>query len=376
MSSRMQRHRVPPRFTIQNQNKPDIHQLCLEVDEGVYTSYPGPCMIPTLDSDGFQEAGEMSKCHVIGRQFLEIIASNGRILAWPFNGRQISHAILPATWSITDTIRPDLQSLPPESIGVNSYPCTSRFACHDHDDRVFKQIDTPATFDPQLEDHQFRLAFRGVAGAAAIAEGALTYITAKKKEQTPRRVRRQRSGTTVNLLKTLDQSLCMSQSRAEILRDELRAWQSMYVGNNERSILSLYTNCTTKIRLAISSVVHVPEGLPVIASVLPRNSGESEDNLCDIILTSRKSHLIGAGETGPHGNFQEQAVRLRDLSDQLVEVLGKEPTDSIPALVENLSLNPTSFFFVSPNDYESISEEGRAHIENEMAQVAQGSLSP
>ena len=146
-------------------------------------------MIPGLDGDGFQESGEMSNCHVVDRQFLELPASNGRTLAWPFNGRQISHAILPAVWNVTTRILPERHSLQPQPIGVNSYPCTPRFACHHHDDRVFMQIDSPVTFDPQLHRHQFILAFRGIAGATALTEeGALTYITDLMRRHTPRRM--------------------------------------------------------------------------------------------------------------------------------------------------------------------------------------------
>ena len=116
---------------------------------------------------------------------------------------RLATPFFPAKWTITDTIRPDLQLLSPEAIGVNSYPCISRFACHGHDDPVFKQIDSTATFAPQLREHQFLLAFRGIAGATALAEGALTYITDEIKRQTPRRVRRQTDTITVNLLKNL-----------------------------------------------------------------------------------------------------------------------------------------------------------------------------
>ena len=374
-SSRMERNRLPLRFTIPNDKKPDIRQLCLDVDEEIYRSYSGPCMIPGVDSDEFRETGEMSNCHVIGRQFLELIARYGRILAWPFNGRQISHAILPAVWNVTNTILPEVASLQPEPIGVNSYPCISRFACHGHDDTVFKQIDSPATFVRQLEEHQFLLAFWSIAGATAITEGALTYITDEIRRQMPRRVRRQRSGVTINHLRILEHSMSISQERAEILRGELKAWQSMYVADSQRSILSWHTTAATKVRLTVSSVVHTPEGFPVIASVLPRFSGEPQDNLCDIILSSRKTRLIGTEEAEQQGHLQEQTVQLTDFAQQLVEVLAKDPADGIPALVKSLSLNPTSFFFVSTEDYQSISEEGREHIEREMAEVAQGLLS-
>ena len=369
----MQRNRLPLRFTIPNEKKPDIRDLCLGVDQGVYTSYSGPCMVPSLGGDGFQESGEMSNCHVVGRQFLELIASNGRILAWPFNGRQISHAILPAVWNVTTRILPELRSLQPEPIGVNSYPCTPRFACHGHDDRVFKQIDAPVTFDPQLHEHQFLLAFRGIAGATALTEGALAYITDVMRRHTPRRVRRQRSVVTKNHLRILDSSMRVTHERAGILRDELKVWQGMYSANDGPSILSWQATSMTQIRLAVSSVVHAPDGLPVTASILPSAARESEDHLCNVIVTSRKSPL-GDGAADEH--LQEQAPKLRDFTHQLAQVLAKDPTDGIPELVECLSLNPTSFFFVSPYDYYSISEEGRAHIEEKMAQVAQGLLSP
>ena len=372
----MQRHHPPHHSKIPNYRKPDLLQLGSDVDEGIYTSYSGPCMIPSLDSDGFEETNEMSYCHVIGGKFLEFIASKGSVMAWPFNGRQISHAVLPAEWTVTDAIRPEVSRLRPQSIGVNSHPCKSPFACHEHDDPVFKQIDAPKTFDPQLQEHQFLLAFRGVAGASALAEGALTHITKLAAPWTNRRARRQRDSVSNNQRKMLEESLRESQVRAAILRDELKAWQSMYKANDLRSIVSCHTSCTTQIRLAVSSVVHVPEGIPVVASILPRSGDESAEYLCDVILTSRKAPLTGSVENTQQTQGGEQTAQLKDFAERLTQVLTKDPTVAIPELVQNLSLNPTSFFFISPDDYRSISEEGQAHIESEMARIAQAILSP
>ena len=137
MRNKSRRSRLPIRFTIENEQKPNILQMCLEIDESRYAAYTGPCMVPPLDSDGFSETNVMSDCHVIGGRFLELIASGGRLLAWLFNGRQIGLAILPAHWTFTGTIQPELQSLRPEPFGINSCACTSPFACHDHDDPVF-----------------------------------------------------------------------------------------------------------------------------------------------------------------------------------------------------------------------------------------------
>ena len=168
----------------------------------------------------------------------------------------------------------------------------------------------------------------------------------------------------------------MSRTRADILRDELKVWQSMYIANGERSILSWHTTSVTNIRLAVSSVMHVPGGLPIVASVLPRTNGESKDNLCDIILTSRVSRPMDARKTEHQGHVEEQAFQLAGFAKQLVDILTNDPADGIPALVKSLSLNPTSFFFVSPEDYGLISHDGRQYIERQMAEVAQVLLSP
>ena len=373
---RKQRGSHPPsQFTIPNERKPELVGLSREVDEGIYTAYTGPCMIPSLSTDSFQETNQMSRCHVIGAQFLELIASHGSILAWPFNGRQSFHAIRSATWSITDAIRPDLDPLRPESIGVNSNPCISPYACQPHDHRVFEAIDAPDIFDLELPQHQFLVSFRGVLGATALAEGTSVTLTEEYKQRTPRHIRRSRDRVIQNQVEALKNQLATSQERVEIVRDELKAWQDMYASDNREAIVSWHATCTTRILLAVSSVVHVPERLPVIASILPAANSDPEARLCDVILTCR-SQSLPAEEEAAGTQLQEQARQLKSFGHQLAQALEKDPTDALPELVKALSLNPTSFFFVSPNDYNSLSEERKADIEKEMSDIIRVFVTP
>ena len=379
MRNKSQRSRLPPRFTIPNEQKPDLVQKCLEIDKERYAAYKGPCMIPPLDSDGFSETGVMSDCHVIGGRFLGLIARGGNLLAWPFNGRQIGLALLPAQWTFTGTIQPELESLRPERYGINDYACTSPFACHDHDDLVFKRIDNPTTFDALDEESQFLLAFRGIAGAAAIAKGTLTHLEDKKKEMFPRRVRRQNNNRykfAVKQSKYLEDSLNLSQTRARLLDTELKNWQDMYVADGKRSIVSWQMTCITNIRLAISVVTHQQGAVPVTVSVLPKIVGDSDRTLCDIILTSRNNQQLGSYVLGQDDQLDRQIAQLRQFAAEIADNLSGDPSLGLPELVKYLSLNPTSFFFVSPDDYRTINEISRAHIEKEMAVIAGAFLSP
>ena len=362
----------PRPFEIPSHKKPDIHEMCLDIDKSIYEAYQGPCMIPSLDSDGFMETNQMSRCHVIGQKFLDLIANQGRILTWPMNGHQLVKAILPATWTITDTIQPDFRYLRPypTGTGTDSYPCTAPFACHDHDDRVFKAIDAPTTFDPRMREHQFLLAFRTIAGATSITEGALTRCTEEIRRLAPRRVRRQHGSKAVPQLKYLDQSMHVSQERADLLRPEVALWQGMYGAENPRQILSCCMLAKPRIRLAISSVTYEPGCLPMSVSVLPRVGSEPKDNLCDIIVTSRQPEgTVLAGVRSQEQVLEEQASRIR-------EFLCSDPIDAIPALLNALSMNPTSYFFISPDDYRLLDAAGRTHIENQMASAASANLLP
>ena len=358
------------RQPVPNKMKEQIRQICLQADKGIYDSYKGPCMAPALESDDFAETNRTELRHVIGQQFLGRIASNGKILSWPMNGYQLSKAILHVDWTLTDTIQPDIDSIHPQPIGTDDYACKSPFSCPDHDNRIFKPIDAPGEFDLTDQYHQFLLGFRGIAGSTAITEGALIYCREYKPHPPNRSMRRKFGPDASNQLIYFEKSLHISQERADILRPELRRWQYMYRAEGPRNTLSRSMSVRTRIRLAISSVTYEPGCLPIVVSVLPKASPDPAEPLCDIILTSRIPEATDDIAT------QAQEKVLEEQASKIKMFLNGEPSESIPAMLKALSMNPTSFFFVSPSDYNSISVEGRTRIEKEMGKVAQAFISP
>ena len=160
------------------------------------------------------------------------------------------------------------------------------------------------------------------------------------------------------------------------MRSELKYWQDSYISDGERRILSCHIAGKTNVRLAVSAITQQTEGLAVSVSVLPRISEAPESNLCDIILTCRNVHETNPMAFESQSHLQERISQLRSFAAEVETLLNSGPTEGIPALVKRLSLNPSSFFFVSPDDYRLIRTEGQMRIEREMAAIAQEFMSP
>ena len=350
----------------------------------MHESYKGPCLIPALSDDGFKDTDETSGCYVIGRRYLELIAGNQRqVCTWNMNAHQVGKNAIYSEWEITErSATPRFDPFKPEKPSINSYLCKSVFACQPHNDKVFKVINAPKTFDAHDLDHHFRLGLRAIAGTAANAEGTLTYCVAERnKYLNPGYVRQvaRRNHIPLNayknhvqsFLEKLDKSIQESEASAEMLRAELLEWQRIYASPAERQIISCHMLARARIRVAISSVTYQENRPIATCTVLPRATEEPGEHLCDIILTSRQ----------PQSRFSRLLARQdRHLEDQALKIktlLEGDPATGLAGLVKALSMNPATFFFVSPDDYYSnhiINEAGRSKIEQDIAFIANDRL--
>lgn len=348
--------------------------------KAMYESYKGPCMIPALADDGFVETEKMSGCHVIGGRFLELIATEqGQVCTWNMNAHQIGKKATFSELEITyRSAVPRFEPFEPERTSINSYLSTSKFACQPHDDKAFKVIDAPKTIDLQAPDHRFRLAFRAIAGALANTEGILSYCGILRDQfSDPGYVKRVATQNNIRLnvydnyvqsfLEQLDYQVQEIEARARTLRAELREWQRMYVRPAERQIVSCYLLAVARVGVAISAVWYQEKRPIATYTVLPRADVEPGTNLCDIILTSRQANV------GFFGRLMRQDRYLEKEARKVEDLLAAKPAIGLPQLIKTLSMNPATFFFVSPDDYyngDIISAADRHQIEQEIASIA------
>ena len=271
----------------------------------------------------------MSGCHVLGERYLEIIANNQRqVCTWNMNAHQIGENAILSKWDITKPpFSPRFESFKPEMTSIGSYLCRSKFACQKHDDKVFKVIDDPKTFDAQDSEHQFRLALRAIAGTAASAEGTLAYCVAERnKYRSPGYARKIARHHNIPLnayknearsrLEKIDKSIKDSEARSEILRAELLEWQQTYKSQAGRPLISRHMPARTRVRVAISSVTYQDNRPIATYTVLPRPSRDTGENLCDIILTCRRPKsrfpMLGLPQSQ---HLEKEVLMIEDLLD-------------------------------------------------------------
>ena len=348
-----------------------------DMGKAMFESCNGPCLIPSLPDDGFPETNRVSDCHVIGAQFLKLIAnSRTEICTWNMNAHQIGKNALHASWDISESPpAPYFEPFNPDKKPISFYHAKSKFACQRHRSKVFKDIDNRRTFAPTDPEHQFRLGLRVVAATVANTQGVLTYCGAERtKYLNPKHVRRTARLMNMPLpdyevllqsfLDKTGESIQDIEAAARMLRTELREWQEIYESPGERQITSCHILARPSIRLAISSVGYQENHPITMCTVLPRAVEEPGYNRCDVILSIRKPKS---------GVPIWQAQFLEDQALKIKTLLEGDPATSLTGLVRSLSMNPTTFFFVSPDDYyndEIISGSGRSKIEQDVASIA------
>ena len=331
-----------------------------DMGKEMYKAYAGPCLIPYVPDDGFVETNSLSDCYVIGAQFLKLIANSSReVCTWNMNAHQIGKNAIYSSWDVTERSPvPNFEPFEPDQKPISSYLCKSKFACQPHRSKVFKAIDGVRTFTPTDPEHQFRLGLRAIAGALANTEGVLTYsdtlLNASK-------------NCVESSLEKIEMQLQENQATADTLRAELGEWWRIYKTAGERQIISHHMSARARIRVAISTVTQQENRPIATCTLLPRAINEPGETICDIILTSRqpKSDVLRV----PY----QQDQYLEDQALKIKALLEGDPATGLTGLVRALSMTPTTFFFVSPDDYyndEIISDAGRAKIEQDIASIA------
>ncbi len=374
MLQRQRRVRYP------KSSRQDSRSNYKDMGKAMFEARNGPCLIPSLPDDGFVETDKVSDCYVIGAQFLKLIAnSRTEVCTWNMNAHQMGKNAIHSSWDVSESpLVPHFGPFEPDQKPISFYHTKAKFACQRHRSKVFNDIDNLRTFAPTNPEHQFRLGLRVIAATVANAQGVLAYCGAERTKylnpkharQMARQIKLPLRAYEILLQSFLDKtggSIQEIEATARVLRSELREWQRIYKSPGERQITSCHMVARPRIRVAISAVGYQNNHPFSMCTVLPRTAAEPDDYLCDIILTRRqpKSDALSV-----------MSRQDRYLEDQVLKVkalLEDDPATGLSGLLRALSMNPTTFFFVSPDDYYNnhiIDDAGRANIEQDIASIA------
>ena len=130
------------------------------------------CLIPESEAIWHDR---MNNCHVIGEQRLGLIADErGQVLCWPTSTRSIGRvaqmAISEGNFE-TNPLAINIGRYKPVPRSKNHRDCKFTVACHNHDDRVFKPIDSVKRFNPKDNEILFKLGLRTTAAYTAWYRG-------------------------------------------------------------------------------------------------------------------------------------------------------------------------------------------------------------
>ena len=309
------------------------------------------CKIPALLGEP-PETNRMRRGHIIGEKFLERIWDKREVYAWPYSIKHMGHSAVAEMDS-------DNFTLPPLGQKINSNECTIKFACHKHDNEVFKLIDTG---NINLTDTkvQFLLGFRAIASFATWIEGhvRLASDTLPDRPRTQEILQKYPQSNTLLLDAQTTITNPKFKQHTEKIFEELVEWQALYENQQgEYPIITCHQTATPNIRTAGAGVIEIELGYTLIVTILPRAQTGGEKPLCDIIVTSRKPKL-----------WSEKAylqLRARATTTKIAKLLESEAIKAIPPFA-----TASPFFYFSPKDYETLtSAEQKQEIDDKIAPI-------
>lgn len=315
------------------------------------------CLIPCRGAGDQHNA--MNNCHVIAVGYLDRI-SNGKkqVYCWPTSARTLSRLV----WN--EILAGQLQPCPPY-IHIPKYPPTPRaknhkdvkytFACKNHDNTVFRSIDTVTHFNADDPETQLLLALRAVSAYTAFYQGHQRYVQHDfGKDPDLRRILAEYPQTQP-LAERVRQ---FGNSRTKVwrrLERMMRDWQTAYTDHDTERVASCVTKAHLKLRIA-GTGIHRRMGRQVAVTVLP-----DENYKCTIIATTL-SHRTPVGKlTGwiPRSVVHAEANNFKE------RLQNTEPAKWLAWLVTQWE-----FLYASPCDYDNdgiISAEGRSFVEQSAA---------
>ncbi len=317
------------------------------------------CKIPAMPGEP-PETNIMSNCHIISESFLRIIARKGIVYEWPGDPTVVANSALKEikAGKMVALPRDVSKASQFKDRGTGIGHCVWRFACHYHDNRIFKSIDS-TDIDLTSQRVRFLLGLRTIAATSTWLESYRDLFA----NIFPRRRR------TKEIIRHYPQAQSMAPVLQEAVRGlkmpiaklskELEAWQDIYLTQpqGEYPIMTCHRTTTTTFGTA-GAGIHTSRGQnAILVTMLPRKQNGQERSLCDIVVTCLR----------PSFWLKRLFLRWRIYREarRIERLLNKSPVVGIPILATELA-----FFYVSPDDYDDdtvVTQGQRQEIDSRIA---------
>ena len=315
------------------------------------------CLIPEDDTI---KHNQMNNCHVIAEGRLGLIANNrGEVLCWPTSmrsiGREAQRAIAHGQFD-TNPLLINIDRYEPVKRSKTHKDCKFTLACKNHDDKVFKAIDSVARFDPMDGDTLFKLGLRTVAAYTAWYRG---YKKWSQKEFRQNREIREILRDYPSLQPAWDAVSGFGEQEitaATKLEEEMARWQAAYQQAAWHRATSEIRKIAPTIQVAAAGIPGTLN-IPVFMTIHPEPNGG-----CLLLVTvledeTRFSFLR---------NMRRRAA-LRNIASEWARNFKElKPVEWLPKLARICE-----FLYVSPDDYyddQMIPPDDRSEIERAMTQ--------
>ena len=317
------------------------------------------CLIPESEAIWHDR---MNNCHVIGEQRLGLIANErGEVLCWPTStrsiGREAQKAISQGQFE-TDPPAIIFERYEPVPRSKNHKDCKFTVACHNHDDRVFKPIDSVEKFNPKDNETLFKLGLRTTAAYTAWYRGHKKWSQHDFREDRYLRKVLSESPFLQAVCDAISEWGTKESSAGINLEKEMVRWQSAYQESAWHRATSETREIKPSLRIAATGIPG-QQDCPVIMTILPTSEGG-----CLLTATVLEDETRVPWLTKRRRRTESQQV-AKEWARDLTEL---RPVEWLPKLAQQCE-----FLYISPHDYyndEIVTFEERCEIEQAIAKKA------
>lgn len=317
------------------------------------------CLIP--ESEAIRH-DRMNNCHVIGEQRLGLIVNErGEVLCWPTSTRSIGRvaqkAISEGNFE-TNPIAINIERYEPVPRSKNHRDCKFTVVCHNHDDRVFKPIDSVKRFNSEDNETLFKLGLRTTAAYTAWYRGHKKWSQHDFMEDRYLRKVLSEYPFLQTACDAISEWGTRESSAGIYLEKEMVRWQIAYQESAWLRATSEIRESKPMLRLAATGILG-QQDCPVIITILPTSEGD-----CLLAATVLEDETRVPWLTQRRRRTESQQV-AKEWARNLTEL---RPVEWLPKLALQCE-----FLYVSPHDYyndEIVTCEERCEIEQAIAKKA------
>lgn len=320
------------------------------------------CHIPTVQSlpPAKNIHDTMNNCHVIGSKFLGLVRGGSNLLTWQLGPHHVASLV---ARKLLDRIERGEQLPRPESLIrimerftpdiARDDDCKYTVACHQHDDSVWKLIDT-LNINLNDPETQFLLGYRSVISHFAWLKGAKRWAAddLAKDPQIKRSLRKY-----PQLKSVISQAQVFAKNTSttdEAIQNELNRWGKAYQKLSWGNITTSVHEIDCRIPMAGTGIWRSHWGRPTFATILPDRSVQSTKK--HTVLLSQMNLSIPIGKS----------IYKKSLDRTLKPLTYGLSNDRLPEIL--IELSDWQFLYMRKREYEKeIPEQTRTELEMEIA---------